>query len=334
MKTKIALFFVITLVGNSWAQVSINNNYPSKMEVSQVLQCKWNTQDGIPYSQVPGANLGATSFEVMENNKIAFLCNSTSEIIVINTIDEKKMNKFPVVFAPRDFAYDNGLFYVLSEKQVIVYDATGKEKNKFSFPETYLGTERLARFSNATYLLLPSGNSLKIESDGNSITSQEINGWITSSGKYVKTLFNGDNSYNITMVLTNGKTFKNVFNTKNKIAGVYIVGSTKNRVILDVQTYISENPIRVERKIVSIEITKTGIGNIITEIKIPDVYYVLSNKEFLLLTNGILYNMITSPEGVYVFSLTETKKKTVNAFPKFLTEKTYHFNDHLLKVEE
>lgn len=337
MKTKINLFLVITLVGlNSWGQVS-NNNLQSTFEVNQLLICKWNTNDGIPYSQVPGANIGATSFEVIENNKIAFLCNSTSEIIVINTIDGKKTNKFPVIFAPRDFVYDNGLFYVLSEKQVIVYDSNGKENNKFSFPDKYIGTERMTRFNNSTYLLLPSGNSLKIESNGNSIVPIEYNGLITSSGKYIKTQLKGESAYSISVVLINGKTCIKEFYSENKIAGVYVVGSTNNRIVLDVQTYISENPISVERKIVSIEITNTGLGNIIAEIKIPDVYYVLSNKEFSLLTNGILYNMITSPDGVSIFSLTETKKSTNNngnGYPKALIDKNYHFNDNLLKVEE
>jgi len=337
MKTKINLFFVITLlVLNCWGQMS-NNKLQSTFEVNQVLQCKWNVNDGIPYSQVPGANLGATSFEPLENNKIAFLCNSTSEIIVINTIDGKKINKFPVIFAPRDFVYDDGLFYVLCEKQVIVYDKNGKEKNKIPFPDKYLGTERITRFNNLTYLLLPSGNSLKIEDNGNSITPIEYSGWITLSGKYIKTQLKGENAYSITAVLIKGKINKKEFLSENKIAGVYVVGSTKNRIILDVQTYISENPIKIERKIVTIEVTKTGIGNIIAEIKIPDVYYVLSNKDFSLFANGMLYNMVSSPEGVSVFSLTEIKKSNksnVNGYPKTLIDKKYHFNDNLLKVEE
>ena len=205
MKTKINLFIITFLVGlNCWGQVS-NNNLQSTLEVNQVLQCKWNAYDGIPYSQVPSANLGSTSFELLENSKIAFLCNSTSEIIVINTIDGKKTNKFPVIFAPRDFVYDDGLFYVLSEKQVIVYDKNGKEKNKFPFPDKYLGTERITRFNNSTYLLLPSGNCLKIEVNGNSITPIEYSGWITLSGKYIKTQLKGENAYSITAVLIKGK---------------------------------------------------------------------------------------------------------------------------------
>lgn len=334
---KINLFLIsIIVVVNCWGQKP-NNNLQSTFAVNQLSVIKWNDSNGIPYSQVPGANLGATSFEVLENNKIAFLCNSTSEIIVINEIDGKILNKFPVFFAPRDFAYNNGFFYVLGEKQVFVYDINGVEKNKFSFPDKYLGTERIYRFNNSTYLLLPSGNSLKIESNGNSITPIEYSGWVTSSGKYIKTQIKGENSYTVTVVLINSKINKKVFISENKVAGVYVVGSTKSRIILDVQTYVSENPIKIERKIISVEVNKTSVGNIVAEIKIPDVYYVLSNKEFSLLPNGLLYNMVSSPDGVSVFSLTEIKKSeknNVNGYPNVLIDKKYHFNDNLLKVEE
>ncbi len=340
MKTKIILFLALALTGlNGWGQISINpvNNkgtIQSKLEVKQLSLSKWNTQDGIPYSQVPGANLGATSFELLDSNRVAFLCNSTSEIIIINTSDGEATKKFPVIFAPRDFIYDNGLFFVLSERQVIVYDANGKEKNQFSFPNIYLGTERLARFGNATYLLLPSGNSLKIESGGIALSPDEFEGWITSTGAFIKTQLNGGNSYSVKVIQQNGKSLKKDFAADKKVAGVFVVGSTKNRVVLDIQTFISENPIAVERTIVSVNLKEDDIGPIITSIKVPDCYYVLSNKDFCLSANGTILNMVTSPQGLYLFSLTEIKSKVSKGYPESLFNMKYHFNDHLIKVEE
>src|SRR5207244_150657 len=119
---------------------------------------------------------------------------------------------------------------------------------------TYLGVERLARFNNATYLLLPSGNSFNIES------GKESSGWITSAGHSVVTKLNGDNSYSVKIITAGKKNFEKIFNNDKPVAGVYVVGATKNRIYLDVQTYISQSPITVERHIVSVDLNQKGIG--------------------------------------------------------------------------
>ncbi|MBA3705450.1 MAG: hypothetical protein H0W84_05990 [Bacteroidetes bacterium] len=329
MRSGTILFFALALVGyKSWGQ-------SSNLEVKQLSISKWNAFDGIPYAQSPEANLGATSFEVLENeNRIAFLSNATNEIIVTDKNSGKAIKKFPVVSAPRDFIYDNSSFYVLSERQVILYDTNGKEKNNFTFPNAYLGTERLLRFNNATYLLLPNGNSLKIESDGFSLISQEYEGWITSAGYFVKTEIDGNNSYGVKVIHSNGKSFNKVFTTDKKVAGVYVVGSSNNRVVLDVQTFISENPIAIERNIVSIKLTNDGLESAIASIKVPDSYYVLSNKEFYVSENGTILNMVTSEQGAHIFSLTETNSNISKEYPQSLMSKKYHFNDHLQKIKE
>lgn len=335
MITKIVLSFTFCLfVLKGIGQLSVSNELSLKIDVNQIFSCNWNTENGISYSQVPGANLGVASFEFIDNNEISFLCNSTSEILIFNISERKLKSKFSVAFAPRDFAFENKLFYVLYENHVAVYNLYGNEINKYLIPELYLGCERIERYNNETYLLLPSGNSLMIESSGKPCVAKEYEGWITKSGNFVKTNIKENNYFEIIVKNENKESLKNKYYSSNKLAGVYIAGISKNLIILDVQIFISENPICVERKIVCIELSKSGLGEIISEIKIPDVYYVLSNKEFVLSSSGILYNMVSAPKGVFVFALTETKKKEVNPFPKFLTENKYHFNDHLLKVEE
>lgn len=339
MKPKIILFLIFALAElNGWSQSSntLNkeSNIPSKLEVNQLSISKWNTIDGIPYRQGTDVNLGATSFEVLDESRIAFLCNSTSEIIIINNASGKTIKKFLVILAPRDFVYDNELFYVLNERYVVAYDVNGKEINKFSFPDAYLGTERLLRFSNETYLLLGNGNSLKIESQGLSISPQEHEGWITSTGYFIKTQPNSDNSYLVKVILSNGKSFNKIFAADKKVAGAQVIGSTANRVVLDVQTFISENPIAVDRTVVSIELTSNDLGAIVTNLKVPDSYYVLSNKEFYLSKNGTILNMVTSAQGLNIFSLIETKSNTSKGYPAYLTTAKYHFNDHLLETKE
>jgi hypothetical protein len=307
--------------------IAQNRQASADWNVQEISSSKWNSQDGLPYMEAPGINLGATSFEVIIENKIAFLSNASNEIIITDKSTGKAIKKFPVSFAPRDFVYDKGFFYVLDEKMVTAYNEDGKMTKQLSFPNTYLGVERLARFNNETYLLLPSGNSFKIE------MAKEYTGWITPAGHFVITKLNGDNSYSIKVITTGGKSFEKKLNTDKTIAGVYVVGATKNRIYLDVQTYISQSPISVERNIIAVELNTKGVGNIVASIKVPDCYYVLSNNDFHVSANGSVLNMVTTPQGAFVYSLTEVKSGKATGYPASLLATKYHFNDHLIQVE-
>ena len=310
--------------GNLNAQ---NKQTAAGWNVKEISMTKWGGQDGLPYMAAPGVNLGATSFEVLPENKIAFLSSASNEIIITDKSTGKAIKKIPVSFAPRDFVYDNGLFYVLNEQLVTVYNEAGTIIKKLEFPNTYLGVERLARFNNSTYLLLPSGNSLKIES------TKEYEGWITFSGNFVLTKLNGGNSYSFKVITADGKSYEKTLNTDKIVAGIYVVGATDNRIFLDVQTYITESPISVERNIIAVELTSSGLGNIVTSIKVPDCYYVLSNNDFHVSANGNILNMITTPQGAFVFSLTEIKSGKAMGYPSSILAAQYHFNDHLITVD-
>jgi len=332
MKKSILFILIIVATCSYFTQGQALNNV---LNVKSFTTMKWNSENGISYSQVPGANLGVTSFEVLSNDRISYLCNSTNEIIIAKASTNNVIRKFPVAFAPRDFCYDNNLFYVLSELKIDVYNEYGNHINNFIFSQNYAGTERIARANNSTYLLLASGNSLLIESNGLPIKPNEFEGWISYSGNRVATELTSSNTYKVKFFSILGLNSENSFQTDHKVAGVYLVGVNNNRIILDVQTFLTESPISVERKIISISFDNENIKGIEAELKIPNMYYVISNKEFTLSSEGMLYNMITAPEGVFVYSLSEliSGKGITHYYPDFLTQKSYHFNDHLINIE-
>ncbi len=327
------LIFILSALSICLSSTAQTQRVPIDLNVKKLSLTTWDPSVGIPYRRVPGANLGATSFEIVDSNRIAFLSDATSEIIITDRESGKPTKRFPVIYSPRDFAYDAGFFFVLSERQVTVYDADGKESNQFALPNVCFGAERLARFDNATYVLLPSGNSSKIESGGSAITPQEYEGHITSTGTCIKTRLTGDNSYSVKVIRTNGSSFSRVFAVSRKVAGVFVVGSTHNRAVLDVQMYISENPIAVERTITSVDLEENYLGDLIASIKVPDSYYVLSNKDCCVTANGDILNMVTSPDGAYIFSLLESASTGSAGYPESLTGAKYHFNDHLLEMD-
>ena len=265
---------------------------------------------------------------------MAYLSDASNEIVITDQGTGNVLNRFPVSFAPRDFVYDGGKFYVLNENTVTIYGAKGDVLSTIPFSGSYLGVMRLARYNNATYLLLPSGNCVKIEANGVSVDPIGYKGWITSAGDFVGTRLAGGNNYELKIVSANGSSYQKTFAADKKVGGVYIIGATADRIYLDVQTYISESPVKVERNIVAIELNKGGLGNVLADVKLPDCYYVLSDKDIEVVASGELLNMVTTPQGVQVFSLTETSADKAQNYPASLLTVKYHFNDHLVKENQ
>ncbi len=335
MKKNILLISLgLCLFNMIYAQQSSLSSLKKGYTVKELCSTPWDNANGFRYKKVAGANLGVTSFELMDNNRIAFLSDASDEIIITEKSNGKALGRFSVGNIPRDFVYDKGNFYVLFENTVIVYDETGKTLRKIAYPNSLKGVERITRYNNYTYLLLPSGNSVQIEPASGESAIEAYKGWITSSGIFISGMLNGANSYKVQVVTADGKHHEKIFATTLKTAGVYVVGATPNKVILDIQTYINESPIQVERHLVSIELGSEGLGNIISDIKVPDCYYVLSNKDVTLSSDGAIFNMVTTPQGVCLFSLTETEMQKAQNYPPSLLAAKYHFNDHLLKVNE
>ncbi len=306
-----------SIVSQQTGELAEETESVHSFNVLQISKSEWNTPDGIPYIQVPGANLGATAFQILDKNRIAYLCNSTSEIIITDQSTGKAIDKFKVSVAPRNFVYENGKFYVLSGYKVTAYDEIGNELIKCPYPMSYQGIERLVRFNDATYLLLPAGNSLMIEDCGVSIEPVELKGVVTENGYFISSQITGNSSYSIKISTSVDNTMEKTYATDKKTAGVFIVGATEKRIFLDVQTFISENPVSVERTIISINLRENELGAVITEIVIPKSYYIIPSKDFYVSETGKVYNMMTSPQGVFIFSLTETKTGKVQGYPSF-----------------
>ena len=184
---------------------------------------------------------------------------------------------------------------------------------------------RITRYNGTTYLLLPNGNSIGVERNGLSIETKEITGWICGDDKVVNAFISSDNSYEVNLNLGSEQIYKNIFNTEAPVAGVYVIGTYENYIYLDIQTWISYDPINVKRTIVCIDIKNPSKN--ITEILVPDMYYVFVNHDIYLF-NGKLFQLITSPKSAQLFNI-NFNDKIRNGYPVEITSEKYHFNDHI-----
>ena len=303
------------------------------LRVEQISQTNWDTQKGIAYVKVPGANLGAVSFAVLDDRRIAYLSNSTNEVIVVDRTSGEAVSRFDVGPAPRDFVFSNDSFFVLFENSVIRYDEAGKSIGRFGFSRPLRGVERLMRFGDATYLLLPSGNSFIIESGGRSVAGGETAGWMTGSGRRVVTRIGPNREYSATVIEPNGQSRQARFIADRKLAGVFVVGATDKRLVLDVQTFRSEAPVSVERTLVVIELDVDGVGPIVAKIRLPESDFVYSNRDLMLGAGGEVLNMVASPDGAFFFGLTEAEDAAGLGYPPQIARVRYHYNDDLLRVD-
>src|ERR1035437_9306342 len=99
MKKNHSLLFALAMASLSAGTLNAQSRQASAdWNVQQISMTNWNSQDGLPYLEAPGVNLGATSFEVIAANKIAFLSNASNEIIITDKSTGKLINKFPVSF--------------------------------------------------------------------------------------------------------------------------------------------------------------------------------------------------------------------------------------------
>ena len=323
-KFAVSLFLLLGLLHTTTAQ---RNTF----SVEEVTHLNWgNNPQKVHYAQLPGFNFGVTSFEVIDNNRIAFLSNSSHEIIIADAQKNEISYRFTVKPFSRDFIYENGLFYVLKNYNVTIYNTQGETINSIDYSRDILGVVKITRFNNETYLILPSGKSVKIESNGNEVTSEETKGVITEKGNLVSSYISGTNTYTILFSNSEKRTIENTFTTNEKVAGIFFVGQTENTLIFDLQTYLSESPISVKRELIEISIGD-GLQGLNT-IDIPTMYFVSTKKDFEVTSQGNIYHMITAPKGVYVFKLNSSPNIQIG-YPEYITSKEYHYNNHLIHVD-
>jgi len=301
-----------------------------RWNVESVLTIAWDDSTGIPYTKVPGANLGVVAFAMVHEDQVAMLCNGIGEIRVFSTIDNSLMYKFPVEPAPRDLAFNGTKYFILFDRHVAIHSEDGQYESSFSIPHDALGVTRLAVLHDAVYLWLPAGNSMMVFK-GDNVIREEYGGWACPNGDFIYTAI-VDGKAEATWYSGGVRSVRS-FAMDRKVAGVSPVGVMGSKVILDVQTFISENPVAVQRHFVAIDIEPGVDDSSLSMLKAPDTYFVYADRDIYQQSDGNIYNMVTSPNGVHLFRIAECNEGPCMNYPAELRSLNYHFNYHLIKID-
>lgn len=292
------------------------------------MSIPWNTVGGIPYSEVPGANLGAVSFAVLDSDRVAFLCNGVSQIRVFSVATGEMLQALPVAPAPRDLVFSDDQYYVLYAHHVTVYSSAGEETRKLAIPEGVNDAWRIAATGAAVQLWRANGSELTFTPNGTA-TETSSQAWTMPDGSQVySAIVEGQADV---VLFREGMEARRRFSMANKVAGVFPIGTIDDKVILDVQTYVSENPVAVERFFMAIEIDVPG--STCTLLRAPDSYFAYTDRDIYQNQDGELFHIISTPRGVHVYQLTLSESGALQDYPMEIRTLHYHYNDHLIKVD-
>lgn len=299
----------------------------SEFDVKELCRTPWDDSTGLPYIIGPGQNLGTNSFARLNDSSFAFLANASNEIIKIDIKSGKVISSFNVAFAPRDFVFDEDKFFVLTETEVFIYNIDGIIMGTIPFSKSIIGVERIEHVKGVTYLLLPSGNSLVIGNNLSQGQIQEIPGFITYNEIFERVSITGLNTYEVTLFKSGREIVSGQFNSDLKIGSIIPIGIVDDVIFIDLQLFKDESKMLIERKIIALKFENNSI-KYIAELEIPMMYYVWTNKDFLINKEG-LFQMVTTPNGAYVFKLNVSLNGSVsNKYPYEITSTQYHYNEH------
>lgn len=293
-------------------------------DVRQISFTPWNNES-LKFREYEDGFMGLYSFQVLDEDRIAFLLEG--RITVIGRQNGRVLSSFSFSPDAKDFIYENGKFYILSQEfSIDIYDESGKllksvpfERNEDNYAfnivrqnnSTYIQTSKIEHddIADPHFLIKPIVTvfSRPVEKNG-----LPVNGEKEKLPFYPGLTVDQENSAGIcSVIITNkeGRTFNRSF---PKDSDCYVIGMTNNTVIFGIDnTLPDQSPNGHKNRIQSVEFnSERGFGNISAEIVMPHASfdpYVRSKKEFYFSQGGALYQMLTTEDGIFIFELKETK---------------------------
>lgn len=328
------LFIFLGKMANAQPQAS-----KQKINVDQIFNIDWQGHQALPYQKNLSLNSSFVAFELLQNNKTAFLTD-VNDAIMIYDAQGNLVSSFNLDVKPLGFTHNKKTLYVLTEDAVVLYDETGRKQDNFNIDFPNRGFYGIKAFNDEVYLFDANGTSVPVNSPGN-----VLQGWLLNDGSFAETILSASQNYLLRWFdEDNDFGFEKEIVGNQKLACAIVLGADEDNIYVDAQYIVNESPLEIDRYIEAISRNNTETKTLfvdkdeVTRIKLPAVYHTYIQRDISVTDSGVLHS-ISSPAGVHLFKLsneasdTNSVLKTNRTYPQNLLGVRHHYNNELLQLE-
>jgi len=269
-------------------------------------------EQNVSYSIEPGAKFGPQSFQVSQN-KILILDPVNKAIKTFSNKEFVQQRYAPAT--AKDFAIHNDKETSFIVGNQLHQYSEAKLITSFQNPDKYSTIEKIKLINDET-VIKNSNNNFWMATKTQSPTLSKIVTNIPGSGQ-VKLL--SKNSVEILLQKEVGTTTILLNHNLPNLASMKYLGSdAKARIYVDVNLIVKQVPLEVDRQIWILDPTGQKTG----EISLPDHYFTTIHKDLTIDKQGIIYHMISSEDGIYIFKWT---------IPDSVTNFQWHYPERFKK---
>ncbi|MBI5219025.1 MAG: hypothetical protein HY958_08855 [Bacteroidia bacterium] len=203
-----------------WLSFSVSAQPDFNIKLLDEFQ--WGGATGIPYKIDYGENTCVSSFEMLGDDKVAFLCPVSNSIKIFNLNLKNFQTEIPIARGARDFIFVDGKYYVLYSYKIVEYNEHGFILNIRNYNRTIKDVTGLKFINNTLYLLSYDQKTYPV-ADETLNEDQVHDGWMLDADLFGKTLKKGNNQFDLVLAGLNGIFYKKTFHSELSLGAIKIL---------------------------------------------------------------------------------------------------------------
>lgn len=316
------MLFVLFEISAQLQKVDENN-------IKELIEIKWNTDDGIFVQNDLSGRYGLAGFEIINENEMAALCSFEKKVKIFNIETGLLSYQFEIFHPVGRFTYDskNQKFYISADFKIYEYSLTGDLLNQFDYSRSFLFISKIKVVKGSLYLLTSNNKTNQLTINGIPIPVNEQKSTMIEYGIWDNSTIvriNSVDKHNFNIVVNNGD-FDYIdthVNRSDRIGSVYLIGKVGLIYYIMLENIVNADPIKTIRKVL---LFSGESKSIVKEIEIPNICFTNLHHDFKV-RNGNLFHLLTTPEKAILIKIcTDSILSKSTKYPdKYNYE--YHYN--------
>lgn len=271
--------------------------------MENMIEIEWNSENGCKMKQFPEGNYGISSFQVINENKLAVLCDMEHKVKIYDLVTKKLSYEFS--YDKMSFCYlltySNKLetFYLYNNYKILSFSKNGTFLKNIEISKAIVneGIVQLQTIDNnlyaiciykSTYTLIENGVTL---SAGQQETSK-IDGVYDTKGNIIKIQKNSKFNFEISSSEKSSEKYPISLNSDFNDNDLKYIGSYNDCFAFILYSLVTFNPINIKGQII---FYSKNEKKIINTIEIPSYYYTRQYNDVQIYNNSI-YQFFSTPE--------------------------------------